>query len=574
MKMNTKKLGALCARKLQVEYARGRKRLIKELKKRQSPDEVRITIKESIALLNDKLSRIIALYTAKAFVQGEKDAKKEFGGEIRAAAPSASIGFDLNSFNDPALKKITHRSLGAIGKYNWTLSKSLILEYDRLLSNNRLSTSLKTHGYTPWLGESLKKKGISPEVISLIKKQSTSNKMLQVLNTQGIRGGMHPDQVGRRLEPYVNRYFGPNGVTLDNIGKTVKRIHVDADGNFEWRNHTVTRKYKATTRTYSRLIARDSMKQAHQDAYYESLQKTGLVDHYISVSVLDSRTCGNCSMMHGSIVTKGTGPQYHGNCHCDLKPVWRQDSLLGDKNKPESYYDKQRDRHFLAVDDLKKFNETMPSGSKLKHYTLLPEKARSSIMPGALQMHAIRNALLGEPAKIAPASSAQMTNFTADAWQMHAKEIYAKTAEDNVEYMRIFTTDGAIRDFKGTKHEVEFVAPIKSFSSIHTHPAAWDSPLSDTDMINFLSKKQELQMAASSSDNIYVMTKQKGWSPLRTSVKRNKFKRNFDLEVDNYLRDIDTSKYSLHDYHNAYLAAGKRMASEHGISYKVIPRRP
>lgn len=574
MRAMIKKLSNICARKLQGEYNSTRKLLVKRLKKRQSPEAAKIIIETSIALLNDRLSHIIALHAAKAFMLGKRDAKNELKDIIAAAAPSPTIGFDLSSINDPALKKITHRNIGAIGKYNVALSKSLIKEYDKLLSDNRLLKSLNRDGWSPWLGETLKKRGIDPKVISLVKDQTTSKKMVSVLRDQGIRGGLHPDQVGRRLEPYVNRYFGPGGVEIDNIGKTVRQLKTDAYGNYRWVDHTVTRKYKATPKTYSRLIARNSMKQAHQDAYYQSIQKTNLVDHYISVSILDARTCGDCAMMHGRKVLKGDGPQYHGNCHCDLKPVWRQDSLLGDKNKPQTYYDKQRDRHFLAVDDLKKFNETMPSGSKLKHYTLLPEKARSSIMPGPLQMHAIRNALLGEPAKIAPASSAQMTNFTEDAWQMHAKEIYAKTAEDNVEYMRIFTTDGAIRDFKGTKHEVEFVAPIKSFSSIHTHPAAWDSPLSDTDMINFLSKKQELQMAATSSDNIYVMTKQKGWSPLRTSAKRNEFKRDFDLEVDNYLRDIDTSKYSLHDYHNAYLAAGKRMASEHGISYKVIPRRP
>lgn len=568
--MNTKTLGTFVSRKLQREYARTRKEINRLLKRRISSIDLKSGIKEALLKCTNKQSRIIALYITKAFAGGKKDAEKELKSLFKAAAPIS--GVDLTSIKDPNLARITRSNVGSIGKYNLALNKTLIKQYDMLLSDNKLSSSLHQHGWTPWLGESLKKRGIDPKVIALVKDQTTSAKMLSILRDQGIRGGLHPDQVGRRLEKYVNRYFGPGGVEIDNIGKTVRQIKVDVDGNYKWIDHKITRKYKATIKTYSRLVAQNAMKQAHRDAYYESLQKTGLVDHYISVSVLDARTCGICASLHGRRISKGDGPSYHSRCHCDLKPVWKSDSLLGDKNRPESYYLKQRDRHFLAADDLKRFNESMPRGEKLKNYLMLPEKARSTVMPGPLEMRAIRYALMGEPAKIALLAPVRMGTFPDEVWQIHAHEVWAKTGEDNVEHMRIFTTDGAVRDFTGTKHGVQFVSPPKSFNSIHSHPAAWDSPLSDTDMVGFLSTRQELQMAATSKDTIYVMTKQKGWTPLRTSAKRNNFERNFDLEVKNYLRDIDTSKYSLRDYHDAYLHAGKVMSKEYGIKYQVIPR--
>lgn len=571
--MNTKKISAFVARKLQREYVRTRKEINQLLKRRISPIDLKVDIKEAMLKLTARQSRIIALYMLKAFKGGEKDAERELIGIIKAAAPPIEVVF--SSTKDPNLARITRRNIGNIGKYNIALNKRLISQYDSLLSDNKLVSSLRQHGWTPWLGESLKKKGIDPKVISLIKNQTTSAKMLSILRDQGIQGGLHPNQVGRRLERYVNRYFGPTGVEIDNIGKTVKRIHVDVDGNFEWRNHIVSRKYKATTKTYSRLVAQNAMKQAHRDAYHESLQKTGLVDHYISISVMDARTCSICATLHGRRVLKGAGPQYHGNCHCDLKPVWKQDSLLGDKNKPEAFYAKQRDRHFLAAHDLKRFNETMPRGDKLKYYSMLPEGAKSGIMPGPLQMRATRYALMGKPAAIAPMAPSEIALMNNEAWQLHAKTVWANTSKDGLEHMNVYAADGSVRHFKGTQHGVDYVSPkTGTYSTMHSHPAEWDCALSDEDMIIFLRSPRELQSAAASKDTIYVITKKPGYSRLRTTLQEEEFEKEYRDLMKNYLSGIDTSKYSGMDYHSAVLHAGREMAKTHGIQYQVIPRRP
>ena len=564
-----KKAEDLCARKLRIQYTRTRKELVQVLKRKQSPEDVKIALKASFDLLNLRLARTLFTYMARASIQGKKDAENEVGSVIKGAAQSASISF--GSIDDPAFKKITHRSLGQIGKYNVALNKSLIKEYDRLLSDNKLANSLRTHGYTLWLGESLKKRGIDPKVISLIKQQSTSTKMLSILNQQGIKGGLHPNQVGKRMERYINRYFGPGGVTIDNVGKKARRFVVDADGNYKWVEKTITRKYKATPRTYSRLVAGDAMTNVHREEYYRSLEKTNLVDHYISVAVMDARTCGNCAVMHGQIVTHADGPQYHSRCHCDLRPVFKRDSLLGNKNKPDRFYERQRDLHFLRMNDLKRFNETMPSGSKLANFALLPENAKSGIMPEPLQMRAIRDTLMGHPVKVAPIATPKMTAFSDDILRTNANEIYAKTEAEGVEFMQIYTTDGASKVFKGSRHGVNYISPSGSFNSVHSHPS-WDSPLSDQDIIGFLSRKQEHQMAATSSKNIYVVTKTKDSRILKTSAQRQKFQTDFDLEVKNYLENVDVWKYSHENYRQAYLHAGKTMAKENNVIYKVIER--
>jgi hypothetical protein len=296
------------------------------------------------------------------------------------------------------MNRIFHTHLGAIGNYNEKLSKTLQHQYNVLLSDNKLINSLNTHGFTPWLEKEWQKRGIDPKVIALVKGQKTSAKMASILEYNGIRGGMHPNQVGKRLIPHINRFFGPGGVVIDNVGKTVKRFTVDADGNHAWVDHKITRKYKATPRTYSRLIARDTLRQARMDAYYDSLKSSKLVDHYISVAHMDSTTCGMCASMHGRTVTKGSGPLYHGNCGCDLRPVWKKESLLASQNKQDAFYEKQRNTHFMRANDLKNYNAKMPRGMKLKYATQLPEDAITKVIPDKAAMRAIRHEMLGKPA--------------------------------------------------------------------------------------------------------------------------------------------------------------------------------
>lgn len=582
--MNTKPLSALCARRMQREYTRTRKDITRQLKKKQSPKEVKIIINEAISLLNERLFRLIAFYTDKAFTQGAGDAKMEVTGSLAAAAPKAAMSFDLSSTKNPELPRITRSSIGSIGRYNLTINKTLIKQYDTLLTDNKLLASLNKHGWTPWLGETLKNKGIDPKVISLIKDQKTTDKMLAVIREQGIRGGLHPNQVGKRLEKYVNRYFGPGGVIIDNVGKTVKIIKVDADGNYKWVNHKVTRKYKATPRTYSQLVAQSAMKRAHQDAYYESLQKTGLVDHYISVSVLDARTCGICATMHGRKVSKGAGPQYHSRCHCDLRPVWRKDSLLGDKNRPESYYQKQRDRHFIAADDLKRFNEHMPRGDKLKFYSLLPEGNRTHVMPGPVKMRAIRDRLLGMPPKIGPAAPThgpapsatplermETWSMSDDAWRLESDKLYTKTKKDGNEHLKLF--NNTTKEFTGTKNSVNYEIPIHSHYSLHTHPN-WDSPLSPGDFISTLASPQEKCCGATTKRAIYIIRKTPKTRGMTFQAEVDNFKRTWEFERNGVIKAMKKKTGGIPDMTEVYLKTGKIMAKKFKLEYKVILRKP
>jgi hypothetical protein len=390
------------------EYKRTQKLLRIQLKRKNTLEIVKAIIEESIKALTKRQAIIIARYTYKEFKKGVADAKRELKGvniEGAAAIPDmGSVGMDLDDVSQQQMNRIFHTHLGKIGDYNATLSKELQHQYNVLLNDNKLIKSLDTKGWTPWLEKEWQKRGIDPAVIKLIKGQKTSKQMVNILELHGIKGGKHPNEVAKMLIPYVNRFFGPEGVTIDNIGKTVKRFSIDADGNYGWFDHKITRKYKATPRTYSRVIARDTLRKARMDAYYDSLKGSKLVDHYISVAHMDSTTCVLCASIHGRTVTKGSGPLYHGNCGCDLRPVWKKDSLLASQNKPDAFFEKQRNTHFMRAKDLKDYNAQMPRGLKLKYATQLPEDAITKVMPSNTEMRAIRHEMLGNPAAIKPKS--------------------------------------------------------------------------------------------------------------------------------------------------------------------------
>jgi hypothetical protein len=134
------------------------------------------------------------------------------------------------------------------------------------------------------------------------------------------------------------------------------------------------------------------MLSAHHEGRYQSVEKTGLVDHYISVSILDANTCDHCAMMHGQRVSKAEGPLYHPGCACDKKPIWKKDSGL--KNKDPAIYEKQRDTAMYRKYKLKEFNAELPRGvQKLKFDSLLPKDYVGSL-PDSKAMYEIRKALL------------------------------------------------------------------------------------------------------------------------------------------------------------------------------------
>lgn len=378
------------AQRLILEYNRARKLLRKYFKARHDPDEARVKIKEILENTTRRQSKIIGYTLNDAFKAGAKEGSIEIS-NATISASSATVGFDLTKVADSHLHKITKDTIGHVGKYNSLLTNQLQLEYNTLLADNRLVTSLNKDGWTPWLDKALEKRGVSPEVIALAKGQTTTKKIITILETEGIRGGKHPREVSKLLLPQIQQHFG-NGVVIDNIGKVKRVLKVDADGNYKYVKQAVTRPYRATPKSYSNLLARSSMIQANLEGRYQSLQKTRLVDHYISISLLDANTCNICAMMHGQRVTHADGPLYHPSGHCRLKPIWKKDSGL--KNKDPAFYEKQRDNCFLKQHDLKEFNKNMPKGEKLKYSSLLPEDAITKTMPSKEAMYELRKAIL------------------------------------------------------------------------------------------------------------------------------------------------------------------------------------
>ena len=379
------------ARRLIKEYNQARKLLHKYLKKRHDPSDVAAMIEEVIDNMTARQSKVIGYTLNNSFKAGTKEGDKIIS-KARITASAATVGFDMSKVADTHLNKITATNIGHIGKYNTALKGQLLLEHKVLLADNKLVTSLAKSGWTPSIEKSLIKRGTSTEVIALIKGQTTTSKMVRALEMQGIRGGMHPREVSRLLQPAVSNYFGPKGVLIDNIGKFKKVLKVDADGNYKYVKQAITRPYRATSKSYSNLLAQTSMLQAHNEGRYQSLQKTGLVDHYISVSILDANTCSICAGMHSQRVTQKDGPLYHPSCHCSLKPIFKKDS--GIKNKNPEFYQKQSDKWFLKQHDLKEFNSKMPRGEKLKFSSLLPEDAITESLPNKETMLRIRKAIL------------------------------------------------------------------------------------------------------------------------------------------------------------------------------------
>jgi hypothetical protein len=378
------------------------------------------------------------------------------------------------------------------------------------------------------------------------------------------------------LVPHVNRFFGPEGVKINNVGKTVKRLNVDADGNFEYVRKKVTKVYKATPRTYSRVIARDTLRRTRMDAYYDSLAKSKLVDHYISIAHMDSTTCGICATMHGRRVTKGSGPLYHSNCGCDLVPVWKKDSPLALQNKPEAFFENQRNRHFLRMHDLKRYNAKMPRGMKLKYATQLPEDAITTVMPGKIKMRAIRFELLGKPAKIVPALKIQKAiqptpkgwKFTDTEWKREAGTLYAKTKKDGKEHLLTFNEK--TQEFVGSARKVAYDIPLHPFSSLHTHPH-WDAPLSAQDISAFLGESNEIVGGATSNKHIYLVRKLTDTRTVAKSGAAQKYiSKIFEEERLKTLAMYGYGPYTEEQMRVALISANKVLAQKYKFGYKII----
>jgi hypothetical protein len=564
------------------EYKRTQKQLRIQLKRKNTPEIVKAIIEESINALTERQAVIIARYVYLEYKKGIADAKRELKGvNIEGAAPipdMGGVGMKLDEVSQQQMNRIFHTHLGKIGDYNINLSKTHQAQYNLLLNDNKLLKNLNQNGWTPWLEKEWEKRGIDPSVIKLVKGQKTSKQMVNILESYGIKGGKHPNEVAKMLIPHVNRFFGPEGVVINNVGKSVNRLIVDADGNFEYVRKKVTKVYKATPQTYSRLIARDTLRRTRMDAYYDSLAKSKLVDHYISIAHMDSTTCGICATMHGKTVTKGSGPLFHGNCGCDLRPVWKKDSPLASQNKPEAFFENQRNRHFLRMHDLKRYNAKMPRGMKLKYATQLPEDDITKVIPGKIKIRAIRHEMLGKPKSLVPIKPIEKVvthvpkkdwGMSDKAWKREAKTLYAKTAKDGKEHLKLM--NGKFKEVTGTKNSVKFEIPKTDYLSLHTHPG-WDSPLSGGDIFSFLTSRKEQVGAATSYKSIYLIQKTANTKMVPNTTPSYKIINDlFAMERRKILKLYGPGPYTDAQQTQAALTAGKVLAENHSFEYKVIP---
>ena len=562
------------AQRLIKEYNHTRKLLRKYLKKSHDPSDVTAMIKVVIDNMTAKQSKIIGYTLNSAFKAGAKEGDKILR-KTRVTASTATVGFDLTQVSETHLGKITKSTIGHVGKYNSLLTKQLRLEYNALLADNKLVNSLAKTGWTLSIEKALTKRGISAEVLTVMKGQTTTKKIVSVLETNGIRGGMNPRQVSRLLQPSVSAFFGPEGVLINNVGKFKKVLKVDADGNYKYVKQAVTRPYRATPRTYSNLLARSSMLSAHNEGRYQSLQASKLVDYYISVSVLDANTCNLCATMHGQRVSHSEGPLYHPSCACELKPIWKKDS--GIKNKDPGVYDKQRDQHFWKQHQLAEYNKNMPRGAKLKFHSMLPGDALTD-MPGKEAMRTIRYDMLGKPIAIKPKVPVKTPKAATKAKTIEtmndkeiANELWEKTAIDGKEHAII--RNGLPHILGGQKNSVNVKAadiPTSSYEFHHSHPV--EVGFSGNDISAFLSQHNMNTMTATTATKIHKIVKTPGTKKLSNTM-INDFNREYRAEVKGAfepMAKIEGRSKELWD--ESIQAITKRTAKWFDFTYEVIPR--
>ena len=311
--------------------------------------------------------------------------------DLIASKIPASVGFDFKGASHTSLNKLTRETIGDIGKFNEELANTLKLRYGDLVDNNELLTQLDKHGWTAHTEKHMVKMGFDKETINLVKHQTTTNKMLQILEQQGLRGNIPPNEVAKQLIPHIKGVFGDKGVTIHNIGSVRKVLSVDADGKYKWVNKKVTRVFHTTTANYADIIARSVIIDANRLARHQTLQQSGFVKEYRSIAVMDERTGYLDAMMHGQIVKWGDGPPYHARCRCEYEPVWKKSTGLS--NREDAFYEDKRDEFFWKRHQLKAYNVKLPKGSKIPNANFLPA-AELEGMPGKEGMREIREGLL------------------------------------------------------------------------------------------------------------------------------------------------------------------------------------
>ena len=374
-------------RALIKEYGRAKETLIGKfsapLTKQAAKEAIDSTLLVTSGMQTELiLTEIPAEYLAGVYLESD----------LLASKIPASVGFDFGAASRTGINKLTKETIGHIGKFNEEIANELKLRYGNLVSDNELLTQLDKRGWTAHTENRMVKLGFDKETINLVKHQTTTNKMIQILEQQGIRGNIPPNEVARQLVPHIKGIFGAEGVTIDNIGNVRKVLSVDADGKYKWINKKITRVFHTTTNNYADIIARSTILDANRLARHQTLQQSGFVKAYRSIAVMDERTGYHDAMMHGVIVKWGDGPPYHARCRCEYEPIWKKSTGLS--NRSDAFYEDKRDKFFWKQHQLKAYNAKLPKGSKIPNGNFLPA-AELKGMPGKEGMREVRKKMLG-----------------------------------------------------------------------------------------------------------------------------------------------------------------------------------
>jgi len=371
-------------KKLITEYNRAKETLVSRFSMPLEKKEARETLDATLLLCSTEQAKIIlkelpAEFQAGLYIESDYLSRKV----------PMYVTTDFSRISKTHLNRITKNTIGDIGGFNDELANNLKWKYDGLVMDNELVNSLEKHGWSKNAEKRMLKAGFDKEVIGLVKHQTTSHKMIQILETQGIKGGMHPNDVAKLLQPHIRNVFGKEGVEISNIGKLRRELMVNAKGEYWWREIKVTRPYHSTVQNYADVISRSSMLETHNAGRLESLRESGLVEKYRFICNQTANSCSTCLGMHGLIVDPSdVTPPIHPRCSCRLAPVWKKSTGL--KNHSEKFYSNQRDTALFKRYKLQEYNKTHET--KLINENFLPPVGE---VPKGSEMAAIREAILG-----------------------------------------------------------------------------------------------------------------------------------------------------------------------------------
>jgi hypothetical protein len=586
-----------------TEYNRSKETLISKFSGTLSKQEAKAGIDATLLRASTKQASIIinelpSEYLAGVYIESDYLAQK---------VPTY-VGFDLTKVSDANLNKITKDTIGNIGNFNKELANNLNWEYNGLLADNELVNSIEKHGWTANTEKRMLKMGFDKDTINLIKQQTTTNKMIQILEHQGIRGGMHPNEVSKLLQPHIRSIFGDGGVVIDNVGKIRKEIIIDADGQYKWIEKRVTKPYRATIRTYSETISRSSMLRAHRTGRLETLHQSGFVQKWRYISSMSANMCGQCGAMHGAILDDPNefAGGLHAKCAClGPSPIWKSETGL--INHTDEYYENQRDQWFWKQHQLKKYNLTLPKGKKIPNYNFLPKDMLKG-MPSKAGMRKIRAELLGQPLKALKApkiskpilkkvikpkpvkkiskkpkekvpekiSPTKTTKEQLKEDKKIGKELYDPTKKTGKEHGLVIDEKGNKHYAVGDKHSIRLERPDASHTKYHTHPgSATGVPegFSDADVNNFLFAKSAKRTVVITDKNLHILTKTDKTPTSFISGEQIGFKQRFKDMRTAKMMTIDPAKRKyMSSYVSSLQYANRAMAKRYNCIYEIIPR--